>query len=342
MSSEIYKCPNCGANLTFDASSANISCEYCRSEFSIAEVESFAEEEEQEEKQFQADTHGYHCDNCGAEVVTDAETSSGFCYYCHSPVIFSDKLSGQFVPDYVIPFKISKEKAQQTFKGWVKKFKLVPRGFASSEHLEKMTGIYVPYWLVDVHAKVDIHGSGEVVTTRRSGDRQYTTYKQYSFRREGDIDINHIKTIASDKVDQALVNSVESNTLDKLVPFSTAYLSGYFSQRYTLSRADVKQTKDMKINAYIDDLVRREINYENIKFNRNVRDYKIKKWSYILLPMWILTYQFEDKTYVYALNGENGESFGELPISYASLIKRNLIILAGVAATLLLGGAFIW
>ncbi len=342
MSSAIHKCPNCGANLAFDASSANVSCEYCLSEFSVAEVESFAAKEEKEEKQYQADTHGYHCDNCGAEVITDAETSSGFCYYCHSPVIFSDKLSGEFVPDYVIPFKISKEKAQQTFKDWVKKFKLVPSGFASSEHLEKMTGIYVPYWLVDARANVDIEGSGEVSSTHRSGNKEITTHKLYSFERKGDIDINHIKTIASDKVDQKLINSVESNTLDKLEPFSTAYLSGYFSQRYTLSREEVKPIKEQKIEQYVDELIGRELSYESIHFSRNIRKHTIKKWSYILLPMWILTYQFEDKTYVYALNGENGESFGELPISYKSLIKRGLIIFAGTAAALLLGGALLW
>ncbi len=342
MSSAIHKCPSCGANLTFDAASANVACAYCGSEFSVAEVESFHAKAEREEKQYQADTHGYHCDNCGAEVVTDNETSSGFCYYCHSPVIFSDKLSGEFIPDYVIPFKISKEQAQQKFKDWVKKFKLVPKGFASSEHLAKMTGIYVPYWLVDAHATVDIKGSGQVVSKRRSGNKEYTTYKEYSFERKGDMFVNHIKTIASDKVDQSLINSVESNTIDKLVPFSTAYLSGYFSQRYTLSRDDVKPIKDSKIAEYVDALIRREVDYQSIQYERNVRNYKISNWSYILLPMWILTYQFEDKTYVYALNGENGESFGQLPISYASLIKRGLMILAGTAAALLLGGAFIW
>ncbi len=342
MSSAIHKCPSCGANLTFDAAADKLSCAYCNSEFSVAEVDSLHEEAERKEAKYDSETHGYHCDNCGAEVVTDTTTSSGFCYYCHSPVIFSDKISGDYVPDYVVPFKITKEQAKQTFSKWVKKFKLVPRGFASPEHLEKITGIYVPYWLADAHANVDVNGVGDVVSTHTSGNKRYTTTRRYRFQRSGEIDIEHVKTIASDKVNQALINSVESNTKGKLEAFSTAYLTGFFSQRYTLNREDVRGISEDKIKDYVQDLVRREIDYSNIHFERNDSSVNITKWSYILLPMWILTYNFKDKVYVYALNGENGESFGELPIDYSRLIIHNVIGFFGLAAALLIGGKFLW
>ncbi len=342
MSSAVHKCPSCGAYLTYDATSAKVTCDYCKSEFSVAEVDSFHETVQQETKDYQAQTHGYHCENCGAEVVTDNTTSSGFCYYCHSPVIFSDKFSGDYLPDYVIPFKISKQKAQETFRKWVKKFKLVPRGFASPDQLEKITGIYIPYWVADATVAVDVSGTGDVVTTRRSGDKEYTTTKRYRFERKGDLTFQHVKTIASDKVDGALINSVESNTKDKLVPFSTAYLTGFFSQRYTFSHEEIASVTEQKIKGYVSDMIARELRYQNTQFQRNDSQIKITKWSYILLPMWILTYKFGPKVYVYALNGENGESFGELPINYGALIMRMVLGVVGVAGALLLGGKFLW
>ncbi len=342
MSSAIHKCPSCGANLTFDASLDKVSCDYCRSEFSVAEIESLHEKEMQKEEQYDSQTHGYHCQNCGAEVVTDTETSSGFCYYCHSPVVFSDKITGDYVPDYVVPFKISKDQAKQAFTKWVKKFKLVPKGFASPEHLEKITGIYIPYWMSDAHANIDVSGVGDVITTRNSGDKRYTTTKRYRFQRSGGISIEHVKTIASDKVNQALINSVESNTKGKLEPFSTAYLSGFFSQRYTIKREDVRAINEQKTKDYVEDLVRRQIDFQNIQFERNHKDINITKWSYILLPMWILTYNFKGKVYVYALNGENGESFGELPIDYSRLILHDVVGFIGLLTAALIGGKFLW
>ncbi len=36
----------------------------------------------------------YICPSCGAEVVTDATTAATFCYYCHNPVVLSEKLTG--------------------------------------------------------------------------------------------------------------------------------------------------------------------------------------------------------------------------------------------------------
>ncbi len=353
MSSAIHKCPNCGANLHFDAASAKVACQYCQSEFDVAEVASLheaaerqaAEQAEQrrvDTEQYQAETHGYHCENCGAEVVTDNETSSGFCYYCHSPVIFSDKISGDFLPDYIIPFKLNKKQAKHSFRQWVKKFKLVPKDFAAPEQLEKITGVYVPYWMADAVANFDVSGTGDVVKTWRSGDKKHTKTSRYRFERKGTMQFNQIKTIASDKVDRALINSVESNTKGKLVPFSTAYLSGFFSQRYTIERDQIADDTVRKVKGYLHDMLARELTYQNINYQRDDSKIDIAKWSYVLLPMWLLTYKFGNKIYVYALNGENGESFGQLPVSYGKLALHALLGLVAIAGALLIGGQFLW
>ena len=64
-----------------------------------------------------------------AEVVTDATTAATFCYYCHNPVVLSGKLSGEFLPDYVIPFAMGQKKATGIFLDWIKKKKYIPDDF---------------------------------------------------------------------------------------------------------------------------------------------------------------------------------------------------------------------
>lgn len=132
-----YKCPNCGGDLTFDPASGKYKCEYCLSSFtqeeaekanpkaaealngeddavgaqeaSDAQKESSTEETKGETEQGEAVV--YTCPNCGAEIVTDATTAATYCFYCHNPVVLSGRLSGEYMPDSVLPFKISKEQA---------------------------------------------------------------------------------------------------------------------------------------------------------------------------------------------------------------------------------------
>ena len=130
-----YKCPNCGGDLTFDPVSGKYKCEYCLSSFTQEEMEKanpkaaealHRENEDDAGRQETSDAQNgtdtaqtqdetaqgeavvYTCPNCGAEIVTDATTAATYCFYCHNPVVLSGRLSGEYMPDFVLPFKIIK------------------------------------------------------------------------------------------------------------------------------------------------------------------------------------------------------------------------------------------
>ena len=54
--------------------------------------------------------------------------------------------------------------------------------------------------------------------------------------------------------------------------------------------------------------------YQQVNLERQNLDMSFKGWNYALLPAWILTYLYKGKTYVYAVNGQNGKAHGELPV----------------------------
>ena len=80
MATATYKCPNCGGGLHFDPNTHRSTCEYCLSSFSDAELAALTQAIDQKaEKAAEKDPdslHGYICDSCGAEVVTDETTSN--------------------------------------------------------------------------------------------------------------------------------------------------------------------------------------------------------------------------------------------------------------------------
>ena len=285
----------------------------------------------------------YDCNSCGATVVTDDTTTSTFCYYCHNPVIISDRLSGSFQPNKMIPFTIDKEKAQETFLNWATKNKFVPRDFYSSSQLEKITGIYLPYWWADCKVDVDYIGEGNAVNVWRSGDTEYTETRKYEIVRKGNIHINNVEELAFTKIDNELLNGIAPYNENAAMNFSMPYLSGFFAEQYDIDEEEITPKIEEQIEKYTKSLINDTIpSLNSVREKSNNSNIISKEMNYTLLPAWILTYQYEGKTYVFAVNGQTGKSFGELPLNNKKVFGVTAGIFAVTSAALLLGGMLIW
>lgn len=359
MAIKSYKCPSCGAGIEFKPALQKFRCDYCLSEYTEQEIadiykdleenetpqESIDEADNIEEDQIeqQASLTLYNCNSCGAEVVTDDTTTSTFCYYCHNPVIISDRLSGSFQPNKMIPFTIDKEQAQETFLNWASKKRFVPREFYSSSQLEKITGMYLPYWWADCKVDIDYQGEGNIVRVWRTGDTEHTETKKYRIVRKGNIDLNNVDQLAFTKIDSDLLNGIAPYKQDEAKKFSMPYLSGFFAEQYDISEEEIGPKIEEQINRYSEDLIKDTMSeYSFIKKQNNKMNILSKEMNYTLLPAWILTYQYDGKTYVFAVNGQTGKSFGELPVNNKKVIGAAAAIFAVMSTALLLGGMFIW
>lgn len=166
MSTITYKCPNCDADLTYRPATGDFGCEYCGSSYTgeqlnelIKNQKIIDEQKESEGTAFDEHAVVYTCPNCGAEVITDDTTAATFCFYCHNPVILKGRLSGGMAPDKVIPFSIPKEKVKEQLISWCKSKKYIDDGFFSEMQLEKLTGVYFPFWLVDSDVRATMTAS---------------------------------------------------------------------------------------------------------------------------------------------------------------------------------------
>lgn len=69
---------------------------------------------------YESKVNQYVCNNCGAVLITEPDTTATSCNFCGAPVVLADRLSGESSPYYIIPFQISKTQAQEAFKNGVK------------------------------------------------------------------------------------------------------------------------------------------------------------------------------------------------------------------------------
>lgn len=276
-------------------------------------------------------------------MVTDDTTTSTFCYYCHNPVIISDRLLGSFQPKKMIPFTIDKEKAKETFLNWVSKKRFVPREFYSSSQLEKISGIYLPYWWPDYKVNVDYKGEGNIVKVWKEGDREYTETNKYNIARKGNIQINNVEELAFTKIDNDLLNGIAPYNGSEAMKFSMPYLSGFFAEQYDISEEEIAPKIEEQVQRYTKSLISDTISeFKNINETNNNIEILSKEMNYTLLPAWILTYQYEGKTYVFAVNGQTGKSFGELPINNKKLFGVSAGVFAFISIAIALGGILIW
>ncbi|MGI6076925.1 MAG: hypothetical protein ACOYCB_02015 [Fastidiosipilaceae bacterium] len=358
MSTQTFKCPSCGAGIEFNPELGLFKCDYCLSEYTTEAITEYhaketarleAKHEVLEQKaaaevgqEEPTTVRGYHCDSCGASVETDDTTTATFCYYCHNPVVIVDRLAGDMRPHQLVPFRISREQAIEQFLGWAKKRRYIDQGFVSAASLEKMTGIYLPFWYSDANIDYKMMAHGVRIRTWSTRNRTYTERSIYQIDRNAHIFLDDLSLVAYSKSDQDLIYGILPYQKEDLVPFSQPYLSGFFAEQYDRAKEDCYYEMEKLAVDTARNIVRSSIHgYSSVDIKHEEHDLKFDEWLYTLLPVWMLTYQFNNKTYVYALNGVTGRAYGELPLNRGKLMLHTAILILIILIILLLGGYFI-
>lgn len=356
-----YRCPACGASLQFDSGSQQVVCPYCDSSFepqSLIDYDSFLKEDAKNaqsdswskdpdrwEKDEVSGLNIYTCAACGGEVLGDDTLASARCPFCDNTVIMKRQFTGDWKPDLVLPFKLDKKAAQDAFRKHLHGKKLLPKAFRTESSIEEIKGIYVPFWLFssDVSASMRFKGS----KTRGWSDTQfnYTEVSRYALLRTADAHFARIPVDGSLKMDDALMDSLEPFDFSEAVDFQTAYLSGFFSDRYdvaadvSVERAKARFTATMKSRLANTTAGFGSVEMEtaSIAERNNVREYA-------MLPVWLLHVKWKDKLYTFAMNGQTGKFVGNLPLDKGLYRKYWLLyggMIAGVLSGLLVLGHFL-
>ena len=279
-----------------------------------------------------ADMKAYCCPSCGAELLCDATTAATSCPYCGNPSVLPGQFSGILKPDFVLPFKLSKEDAIKALKKHYLKKPLLPSTFSKANHLEEIKGVYVPFWMYDGEASGSAQFHATQVHTYTSGDYEITETSHYDVQRAGSIAFEKIPVDASSKMPDDYMDSIEPYDYAELKPFSTAYLPGFLADKYDVSVEDSRERADTRCEGSLLSALERTVSgYTTC--NETSRDIHLKrgKVHYALLPVWILNTRWEGKDFLFAMNGQTGKLVGNLPVS----TKRVIGLFAAIAAPLI-------
>jgi len=329
-SADSVKCPNCASNLVFDLQHGACICRNCGGLFdpeTLEKVGSFGLIDPEknydgtiEVSKEDADRIEIVCNSCGAEIVTDKNTASTFCAFCGSPALVTRRLTREFKPDYIIPFKIDKEKAISIFEEHCAGISHLPKDFKSKKVLAKMTGLYVPTWIISTEVEVDVVGQGKMGKmvdsvysenyNSSSGNYAQLTYGKVKFR---------LKDVPFDgelKIANNLMAAAEPFDYSELVRFRPEYLQGFFAEKYDEQPLDMMDRIYKRLDRYAlkvcDEVT---FGYDDFVPNSDssFTRYNNQDIKYALLPCWFLSLDYNGDNYQYIVNGQTGKVSGEFP-----------------------------
>ena len=350
---DTLKCPNCGSNLTLNADTGLLDCPNCGSSFDPQKLAVTVEELEAKQAEpmdpsqapaqadAQAQAQGetqpqeapeqteFVCNACGAKLVTDSHTAATFCAFCGSPALVGKRLTEQFQPQYMIPFKYSRKSAEEAFIQWAGKGKWTPFGFVSKKNVQKMTGLYVPFWLFNINATIDAKGTA--TKSHYRGDDEIV--ESFNFERKAQLYWNNVPLDGETRIDDALMEAIEPFDFRALMPYDYRYLPGFYADRYDQTPQDLSGRATKRgidgINQALNSSLKGT--YDRFTIKENLSRIDSMEANYALLPVWFLSYKYRNKYYYFAMNGQTGEVAGQVPVSPVKKMMFFFIVLGILA-----------
>ncbi len=334
------KCPNCGATVVYDPETLAMSCPFCgysrklpKPEDNGQDVEEldFSTAKNRESLDWGKSKKSLVCKNCGAETIMDSADTAQCCPYCGSTQVMPvDNDEDVIAPGGVVPFEITKEKATQLFKSWMKGKLFAPNDAKKSCEAKNFSGIYLPYWTYDSQTTSPYEVKLGFDSTDSDGHTT-TSYKTYRGIYERFIDDETV--YASKKTTNRFIKAASTFDFSKLRKYSPEFIAGFLAERYTIGLDEgwdiAKEQIKIKLKNEIGSMEKKRHHADSVSKVTFNTAYSKVTYKYVLAPIWIANFKFKEKVYNIVVNGQNGQIRGEAPVSPIKVIIA--IILAILA-----------
>ena len=358
----LNRCPKCGAtDIRHKPGSDLLVCLYCRNEWQGIRVEeefgfgvgidqlkgTIVASGAQDIAADAASLMSFKCTGCGAEVTVNTDTAmTARCHWCRHVLGVNEQIANGAVPDAVLPFHIRKEDAVARIRQFVDKRRLFAlKEFKEQFTPENVTGVYLPYMIVDGNVSVDVAGQGEIQTrtyTRGTGDKKKTYYDAdvYQVQRHVDFTVDDLPLESSTERGNLDTNKNTNNIINTILPFDTknavkwnaSYLSGFTSEK---RNSDVEHLRP-RLEDQLLSVGRAQVEDSVSRYGRGVRWEQERlnvhgtRWVSMYLPVWLYSYHQPGANggmlHYIAVNGRTGETMGSVPVQQWKLLLAALTV----------------
>lgn len=326
------KCDACGGTMDFNPKKGNLICPYCGTEKEIkvenpefeAKELDFNQAQEEASCDWGTATKTVICKSCGAQTVYDINEIANECPYCGSNQVMEAGSDSVMAPGGVVLFKLDSKDASARFKRWIGGKFFCPKLAKDSAKPKAFKGMYVPFWTFDAQTYSKYsgeYGKNRTIRQRDGKTRVETTW--HHTKGESAQFFDDVLVCASSKQNEELLEQLEPFKTKEAVEYKPEYLAGFMAERYTVKMKEAWKTAQEKIREGVREQIHEKIRAEkNADCIGNINIQTVHKditYKYLLLPVWISSFQYKEKVYHFMINGQTGKVSGQTPISWVKV-----------------------
>jgi len=300
-----------------------VQCEYCGSVFIPEELKEKLKMSGEEEANDSYEGKAYTCAQCGASLLTFDETAITFCSYCGSQAMLEDKMIKHNNPDFVIPFKKTKEECVEAYKKKVSKFLFAPNYMKSDFVVDKFRGIYMPYVIYNLYQNGTANNTGSKYAYRR-GD--YVYYHDYHISADVDVSYEGMSYDLVSKFYDNFSTAIPFNTIEA-VSFDSGYLAGYYADSFDVKTDVYENTANNIIKPDVEKKLKSRKEFRKYGCSSPTMSFKSDK-KIGMFPVYFLAMRDKKNQNIHyaVVNGQTGKVAADLPIDFGKYILGSLLL----------------
>lgn len=277
----------------------------------------------------------FRCGNCGCEMSADLQQRSYLCPFCDSTYVaeFSPSQTDRQRPEFVIGFAVTPDQARDKFLQWIRENSWFrPGDLRTAQIVDKQKGIYLPFWsfsmLAESHWQATIgeywyrtetyterDSKGNLVTkTRQVQETEWWPLRGRHHRYHGGYLVS-----GSRGLQQAEAERLLPFQLPALKRYQPDYLAGWLCEEYSVARDEAlaqcqqefSRREQAHVAAFLPGNTHRGLQVQT-QFSRVNSDL-------CLLPIYLLTYRYKERTFRFLVNGQTGKVAGEKPLAWGRI-----------------------
>ncbi len=274
-----------------------------------------------------ASHHSFDCRSCGASMSYDASAQALRCPFCGGTQMDERQGVRSVLPEGVVPIQITRAEADAILRKWLGNGFWRPADAARAARIGEIAAVYVPYWVFEASTDTMWTADSSPAPAGSRGD-WYPVSGENSSHYDG-ILIGGSRILTPQETASIAPFHIDSAVRPSQIDLTRSIVEEFRVPRKLarpLARAAIDRLEHVTCTRHVPNRSR------NVRVN--VRITSMRGYP-MLLPVWILAYQYKRQVHRVLLNGQTGKIAGSAPFSYGKLVAVLLIVGALLAAIFL-------
>lgn len=273
------------------------------------------------------EVHLFDCAGCGATLTWESRVQALRCAFCGQAKLEERSPLRVPAPQAVVPFEIDRARAEALFREWLGTDLFRPGDLRHGSTLTEMRGVYLPYWSFSVNCDTYWTADSNATPTFARADWA-PHFGACRSRYQG------VTVPASGALALSEIRDLGAYGLDKAVPYTPNVLGDYPAEAFAVTRKRARLLAGQGFEERVMADCAKQVPGTR---HRNLRHNTLFTGAYaspLLLPVWIVAYEYRGQRYRFLANGQTGQAQGTAPISLWRVLAA--LLLAGVVLALIL------